>query len=74
MNRSFTVIRIEKATAVFIPFLIGSLLAVNTQHALSLSEQTQVAPPQESAAVQIFRAPDWTGAVEVGDEGCMAHG
>ncbi len=71
MKMTSIVIRIEKATAAFILFLIGGLLGVNTQHALSLPEQTQAAPP-EPAAAQIFRAPDWTGAVEVGDEGCMA--
>ena len=72
MEMNSMVTRIEKATTVFIPLLIGGLLAVNSQHALSLPEETQTAPPEAPAAGQIFRAPDWTGAVEVGDEGCMA--
>lgn len=36
------------------------------------SEQVQARRAQPSAAQQIFRAPDWTGAVNVTDGGCNA--
>jgi hypothetical protein len=37
-----------------------------------LSSSEQVPSVSTPSLIQIFRAPDWSGAVEVGDEGCIA--
>jgi hypothetical protein len=48
--------------------LAAGLLAIDAGP--SSSEQAQSVSTQ--SLIQIFRAPDWTGAVEAGDEGCIA--
>lgn len=41
----------------------------------SPNDQLQTAETQRASIVQVLRAPDWKGAVELGDEGCIAsHG
>jgi len=47
-------------------------LAGDQPPALSAAEQTQAIPAQEPVVSQIFRAPDWIGAVNVTDGGCNA--
>jgi hypothetical protein len=56
----------------FVPVLLltAGSLALDAQPAFSASEEAITR--QEPATAQIFRAPDWVGAVEVGDEGCLA--
>lgn len=56
--------------------LAAGLIAVAAREVLSSpNDQLQTAEAQQASVVQVLRAPDWKGAVEIGDEGCIAsHG
>jgi hypothetical protein len=72
---AIAMIRLGIGIGGFALLLAAGWLAIITQHAYPAEEQTQPAPTQEPPAMQIIRAPEWKGAVEVGDEGCLAsHG
>ncbi len=58
------------------PLLTVGLIALTIQNAWSSpGERPQITEVQQAPASQVLRAPDWKGAVEIGDEGCIAsHG
>lgn len=56
----------------FVLLLPVGLLAWNVLPALSAGEPVQTVPLPTPAVSQIFRAPDWIGAVNVTDGGCNA--
>ncbi len=56
----------------FLLLLTTGLVAGTTSLALRATGQTQTLQAQEPPVKQIFRASDWSGAVNVTDEGCNA--
>jgi hypothetical protein len=60
----------------FGPLLTVGLIALTIQNGRSSpGERLQITEAQQAPAIQVLRAPDWKGAVEIGDEGCIAsHG
>ncbi len=56
--------------------LAVGLSVIVVPRVLSLpNDQLQAEETRQASIVQVLRAPDWKGAVELGDEGCLAsHG